>query len=76
MKGPSTVSELARHFGIAQPTASNHVKLLRDAGLVTDERVGSRRQLTLDPTSVGDLVDHLRAILEPTLDGASAPSRH
>ena len=41
VQGPSTVSELARHFGIAQPTASNHVKLLRDAGLVTDVRVGS-----------------------------------
>ncbi len=76
VKGPSTVSELARHFGIAQPTASNHVKLLRDAGLVTDVRIGSRRQLTLDPATVGDLVDHLRALLDPTLDTASPAARH
>ena len=76
VKGPSTVSELARQFGIAQPTASNHVKLLRDAGLVTEVRIGSRRQLTLDPTTVGDLVDHLRAILEPTLDGAVPGAHH
>jgi DNA-binding transcriptional ArsR family regulator len=76
VKGPSTVSELARHFGIAQPTASNHVKLLRDAGLVTDVRVGSRRQLMLDPTTVGDLVDHLRALVEPTLDTAAPAARH
>jgi ArsR family transcriptional regulator len=72
--GPSTVSELARHFGIAQPTASNHVKLLRDAGIVIDVRAGSRRQLALDPATVGDLLDHLRAMLEPTADsGAPAP---
>jgi DNA-binding transcriptional ArsR family regulator len=74
VQGPSTVSELARHFGIAQPTASNHVKLLRDAGLVTDVRVGSRRQLVLDPSTVEDLLDHLRAMLEPTLDPGSASS--
>ncbi len=66
VRGPSTVSELARQFGIAQPTASNHVKLLRDAGLVTDVRVGSQRRLTLDPSTVGDLLDHLRAMLEPS----------
>ena len=75
VQGPSTVSELARHFGIAQPTASNHVKLLRDAGLVTDVRTGSRRQLALDPTTIEDLLDHLRAMLEPTLDG-EAPATH
>ena len=76
VKGPSTVSELARQFGIAQPTASNHVKLLRDAGLVTEVRIGSRRQLALDPTTVGDLVGHLRTMLGPTLDIDSAPARH
>jgi DNA-binding transcriptional ArsR family regulator len=69
------VSELARHFGIAQPTASNHVKLLRDAGIVIDVRAGSRRQLALDPATVGDLLDHLRAMLEPTADGV-APAPH
>jgi DNA-binding transcriptional ArsR family regulator len=67
---------LARHFGIAQPTASNHVKLLREAGLVTDVRIGSKRQLVLDPTTVGDLVGHLRTMLEPTLDTGSPLTLH
>jgi DNA-binding transcriptional ArsR family regulator len=70
VSGPRTVTELARHFRVAQPTVSNHVKLLRDAGLVTDVRVGSRRQLALDPATVGELLDHLRAMLAPTADGA------
>jgi DNA-binding transcriptional ArsR family regulator len=69
VQGPSTVSELARHFGIAQPTASNHVKLLRDAGLVTDVRVGTRRQLAVDPSTVEDLLEHLRTMLAPLVSG-------
>ena len=76
VQGPSTVSELARHFGIAQPTASNHVKLLRDAGLVVDVRTGPRRQLTLDPATVGDLLDHLRAMLGPTVGDTTPAHRH
>ena len=76
VQGPSTVTELARHFGIAQPTASNHVKLLRDAGLVTEVRSGSRRQLELDPATVRDLLDHLRAVLEPTLGDVEATTHH
>ena len=76
VQGPSTVSELARHFGIAQPTASNHVKLLRDAGLVVDVRIGSRRQLALDPATVGDLVDHLRAMVVPSHHADSPAGRH
>jgi DNA-binding transcriptional ArsR family regulator len=66
VQGPSTVSELARHFGIAQPTASNHVKLLRDAGLVTDVRVGTRRQLSVDSATLEELLDHLRTMLSPS----------
>jgi DNA-binding transcriptional ArsR family regulator len=72
VRGPSTVSELARRFGIAQPTASNHVKLLRDAGLVTDVRVGNQRQLTLDPVVVEDFLGHLRGVLDPS----SEPTSH
>ena len=76
VRGPSTVSELARHFGIAQPTASNHVKLLRDAGLVTDVRVGAQRQLTVDPGVVEDLLDHLRAVLDPGSGRDPHPGHH
>ena len=74
VQGPSTVSELARHFGIAQPTASNHVKLLRDAGLVTDvrRRLPSASSPSTPPPSE-DLLDHLRAVLEPGAATRPAP---
>ena len=67
---PRTVSELARSFGIAQPTVSNHVKLLRDAGLVNDERIAGRRQLVVDRRTVAELLEHLQGVLA----AAPAPS--
>jgi DNA-binding transcriptional ArsR family regulator len=40
---PRTVGELARELDVAQPTVSNHVRVLRDAGLIDQERGGGRR---------------------------------
>lgn len=40
---PRTVGELAAEMGVAQPTVSNHVRLLRDAGLLVQAKDGSRR---------------------------------
>ena len=40
---PRTVGELADEFGVAQPTVSNHVRILRDAGLVVVSRDAGRR---------------------------------
>jgi DNA-binding transcriptional ArsR family regulator len=40
---PRTVGDLARELGIAQPTVSNHVRILRHAGLLDQEKGGGRR---------------------------------
>ena len=61
--GPTTVTALAQAFDLAQPTVSNHVKVLREAGLVTNARDGGRRQLVVRIETVTDLLDHLRAVL-------------
>lgn len=39
---PATVMDLARRFRLAQPTVSNHVRMLRDAGLLDATRDGAR----------------------------------
>jgi len=61
--GPRTVTEIATTFALAQPTVSNHVKLLRDAGLLTDAREGTRRNLVLHDRAVDDLLASLREVL-------------
>jgi DNA-binding transcriptional ArsR family regulator len=64
-RSPRTVTELAGTFALAQPTVSNHVKLLRDAGLVTDERDGARRHLVVRAEAMDDLLESLRSTLAP-----------
>src|SRR5215472_16393738 len=43
---PASVTEIARQFGLSQPTVSAHVQLLRDAGLLEEKSVGRSAQLS------------------------------
>lgn len=63
--GPATVTELAARFGLAQPTVSNHVKLLKDSGVVHDVRDGTRRNLVVQEAAVRALLDELAGLLVP-----------
>ena len=44
-KHPASVTEIANHFELSQPTVSGHVQLLRDAGLLEDKLAGRRSKL-------------------------------
>ena len=71
-QGPRTVTELAASFSLAQPTVSNHVRVLRDAGLVGDVRDGTRRPLVVRPEAADALVAGLTSVLvAPHLHGAT-----
>jgi DNA-binding transcriptional ArsR family regulator len=56
---PQAVGELARELPVSRPAVSQHLKVLKDAGLVVDRPVGNRRIYQLDPTGVGVLRDQL-----------------
>lgn len=73
-RGARSVSELADAFSLAQPTVSNHVKILRDAGLVADERDGRRRRLVVRAEEVDRLIGGLQDVLVQGQDGAPAGS--
>lgn len=60
---PRTVGELARDFGLAQPTVSRHVRLLRDAGLLTQTRSGNSVVLGTDREAVAALMGEVSAAL-------------
>jgi DNA-binding transcriptional ArsR family regulator len=62
-RGPRTTTDLAAAFSLAQPTVSNHVKVLREAGLVTDVRDGTRRNLVVQQDVVGELLMSLEGVL-------------
>ena len=56
---PSAVGELARELPVSRPAVSQHLKVLKDAGLVIDRRAGNRRIYRLDPDGVGELRAYL-----------------
>ena len=56
---PRAVGELARDLPDSRPAVSQHLKVLKDAGLVIDRRVGNRRIYQLDPDGVGALRAYL-----------------
>jgi DNA-binding transcriptional ArsR family regulator len=54
-EGPSPVGELARELPVTRPAVSQHLKVLKEAGLVIDRQEGTRRLYQLNPEGVGAL---------------------
>jgi DNA-binding transcriptional ArsR family regulator len=48
-QGPKPVVEIARHLPVGRPAVSQHLKVLKEAGLVSDQAVGTRRVYEVDP---------------------------
>lgn len=49
INGPKAVGEIARKFPISRPAISQHLRVLKDAKLVTDEPSGNKRLYQLNP---------------------------
>ena len=56
---PRAVGELARELPVSRPAVSQHLRVLKDAGLVIDRPAGARRIYQLDPDGVGELRAYL-----------------
>jgi DNA-binding transcriptional ArsR family regulator len=56
---PAAVGELAQLVPVSRPAVSQHLKVLKDAGLVIGERDGNRRIYRLDPGGIAELRDYL-----------------
>ena len=58
---PRAVGELAAELPVSRPAVSQHLKVLKDAGLVSEQVAGTRRIYRLNPTAVAALRDQLDA---------------
>lgn len=56
---PQAVGELATVLPISRPAVSQHLRAMKDAGLVTDEERGTRRVYRLNPVAVVAFRDQL-----------------
>jgi DNA-binding transcriptional ArsR family regulator len=50
--GPLAVGELARELPVSRPAVSQHLRVLKQAGLVTDRQAGARRLYQLDADGI------------------------
>jgi DNA-binding transcriptional ArsR family regulator len=66
---PRAVGELASELPISRPAVSQHLKILKEAGLVTDHAAGTRRVYRLNPAGVAALRDQLDTFWSRALDG-------
>ena len=53
--GPRSVGELAEGLPVSRPAVSQHLRVLKDAGLVADRAEGTRRVYEIDPHGLGAL---------------------
>jgi DNA-binding transcriptional ArsR family regulator len=66
--GPKSVGELARGLPVSRPAVSQHLKALKEAGLVNDEPDGARRIYHIDPHGLGELRRWLDQFWEGALE--------
>ncbi|CAN5383981.1 MAG: winged helix-turn-helix transcriptional regulator [Nocardioidaceae bacterium] len=65
MEGGHTVHELVDHLSVSQPLVSQHLRVLRSAGLVRAESVGRERVYTITDEHVSHIVrDALQHVTE------------
>ena len=70
--GPRSVGELAAELPVSRPAVSQHLKVLKGAGLVDDRAQGTRRLYRIDPRGVGAMRDYLDGFWDQALTAFKA----
>lgn len=65
---PAAVGELARTLPVSRPAVSQHLRVLKDAGLVAETPEGTRRIYRIDPRGIAAMRDWLDAHWAAALD--------
>ena len=68
IKGPRSVGEIAKGLPVSRPAVSQHLKVLKEAGLVNEQRLGTRRVYSADPKALGELRQYIDGMWRASLD--------
>ena len=74
--GPRPVGEIADGLPVSRPAVSQHLRVLKGAGLVSDERQGARRLYRIDPDGLGALRAYLDGFWDMALGSFQAAVEH
>jgi DNA-binding transcriptional ArsR family regulator len=67
-RGELSAGDVASRFAVTQPAISQHLKVLKQAGLVAERRDGTRRLYSMRPAALGDLQSFLADVLPGRLE--------
>src|SRR5262245_29932852 len=65
--GARPVGEIARHLPVSRPAVSQHLRVLKEAGLVRDRKDGNRRLYSVEPEGLDDLRRYLERMWDAAL---------
>jgi DNA-binding transcriptional ArsR family regulator len=68
LDGPLAVVDIARKLPVSRPAVSQHLKVLKDAGLVTDRAEGTRRLYAIDRAGLAAVRDYFDRFWDKALD--------
>ena len=67
--GPRPVGEIAAGLPVSRPAVSQHLRVLKEAGLVTERKDGTRRIYGVEPKAIADLRAYFDSFWEQALAG-------
>lgn len=70
--GPVSVTDIAADLPVSRPAVSQHLKVLKEAGLVRDEADGARRLYEVDPRGIEELREWLESFWDDALEAFKA----
>ncbi|MGH3015587.1 MAG: ArsR/SmtB family transcription factor [Gaiellaceae bacterium] len=65
--GPRSVGDLARGLPVSRPAVSQHLRVLKNAGLVRERRVGTRNFYSVDGDGLAELRDYFEGFWDEAL---------
>jgi DNA-binding transcriptional ArsR family regulator len=74
--GELSAGEIAAHFEVTRPAISQHLNVLKEAGLVTERRNGTRRLYQARPQGLGELKAFLEGFWDERLDALKREAEH
>ena len=73
--GPRSVGDLAGSLPVSRPAVSQHLRVLKDAGLVRDRKEGTRRIYSVDPQGLSDIRAYFDSFWGEALERFAAEAR-
>lgn len=70
--GPRAVGEIARHLPVSRPAVSQHLRVLKEAGLVRDRADGTRRIYSVNGDGLAELREYVNGFWDEALAALKA----